>query len=126
MSQRTKIIIGVAALILGAVAIGWLYFQLSPGAWDDFLAEMSGDTTGSRPAAQPVVRRPSRSEGDLLASGSIEAEEVTVAAELGGRIVETAAGEGDSVAEGALLLRLDQQVLAAQREGAVAAWAASA
>jgi multidrug efflux pump subunit AcrA (membrane-fusion protein) len=121
MSQRTKIIIGVAALILGAVAIGWLYFQLSPGAWDDFLAEMSGDTTGSRPAAQPVVRRPSRSEGDLLASGSIEAEEVTVAAELGGRIVETAAGEGDSVAEGALLLRLDQQVLAAQREGAVAA-----
>ena len=121
MTQRTKIIIGVAALILGAVAIGWLYFQLSPETWDDFLAEMSGDTSRPQPAAQPVVRRPSRSEGDLLASGSIEAEEVTVAAELGGRIVETAASEGDSVVEGALLLRLDQQVLTAQREGAAAA-----
>ncbi len=120
MSQRTKIIIGVVALILGAVAIGWLYFQLSPEAWDDFMADMSGDGATSRPAAQPVARRPSRSSGDLLASGSIEAEEVTLAAELGGRIVETAAAEGDNVAEGDPLLRLDQAALLAQREGAVA------
>ena len=72
------------------------------------MADMSGESAGSRPAAEPVVRRPSRSEGDLLASGSIEAEEVTLAAELGGRIVETAAAEGDIVAEGDPLLRLDQ------------------
>ena len=120
MSQRTKIIIGVAALILGAAAIGWLYFQLSPGAWDGFLADMRGDSAAPRPAAQPVVRRPSRSAGDLLASGSIEAEEVTLAAELGGRIVETSAAEGDNVSEGAPLLRLDQAALLVQREGAAA------
>lgn len=120
MTQRTKIIIGVVALILAAVALGWLYFQLSPDAWDNFMADMSGDGAGSRPAAQPAVRRPSRSQGDLLASGSIEAEEVTLAAELGGRIVETAAAEGDDVAEGDLLLRLDQATLLAQREGAAA------
>jgi multidrug resistance efflux pump len=120
MTQRTKIIIGVVALILGAVAIGWLYFQLSPDAWDDFLADMSGDGAASRPAAEPVVRRPSRNAGDLLASGSIEAEEVTLAAELGGRIIETAAAEGDVVAEGDLLLRLDQAALSAQRDGAAA------
>ncbi len=120
MSQRTKVIIGVVALILGAVAIGWLYFQLSPNAWDNFMADMSGDSAGSRPAAQPAARQPSRSAGDLLASGSIEAEEVTLAAELGGRIVETAAAEGDNVAAGDLLLRLDQATLLAQREGAAA------
>ncbi|MGD2079170.1 MAG: hypothetical protein PVH18_12355, partial [Chloroflexota bacterium] len=121
MNQRTKIIIGVVALIVGALAIGWLYFQISPGAWDDFMADMSGDGASPQPAAQPVARRPSRSQGDLLASGSIEAEEVTLAAEVGGRIVETTADEGDNVAEGAALLRLNQEVLLAQREQAVAA-----
>ena len=120
MNQKTKIIAGVAALILGAVAVGWLYFQLSPGAWEQFLAEMSGETAGSRPETRPVVRRPARRAGGLVASGSIEAEEVTVAAELGGRIVETVAGEGDEVAESDLLLRIDQQSLLARREGALA------
>lgn len=120
MNQKTKIIAGVAALILGAVAVGWLYFQLSPGAWEQFLAEMSGETAGSRPETQPVVRRPARRAGGLVASGSIEAEEVTVAAELGGRIVETVVGEGDEVAESDLLLRIDQQSLLARREGALA------
>ena len=120
MSQRTKIIIGVVALIVGAVAVGWLYFQLSPNAWDDFVAEMGGDTSSPQPAAQPVVQRPARSGGTLMASGSIEAEELTLAAELGGRVVEAAAGEGDSVAEGAILLQLDQSALLAQREGAMA------
>jgi multidrug resistance efflux pump len=120
MNQKTKIIAGVAALILGAVAVGWLYFQLSPGAWEQFLAEMSGETAGSRPETQPALRRPVRRAGRLVASGSIEAEEVTVAAELGGRIVETVAGEGDEVAESDLLLRIDQQSLLARREGALA------
>jgi multidrug resistance efflux pump len=120
MNQKTKIIAGVAALIIGAVAIGWIYFQLSPNAWDDFTAEMAGESTQSRPAEQPVIRRSVRRAGDLIASGSIEAEEVTVAAELGGRVVETGAAEGDGVAAGDLLLRLDQQTLLARQEGAMA------
>ena len=95
MNQTTRIIAGVAALIIGAVAIGWIYFQLSPDAWDEFTAEMAGESTQSRPDTQPDIRRPASRAGDLIASGSIEAEEVTVAAELGGRIVETGAAEGD-------------------------------
>jgi multidrug resistance efflux pump len=120
MSQRTKTIAGVLALIIGAFAIGWIYFQLSPGAWEQFLDEMSGETTESGSGSETVVRRPVRRSDELIASGSIEAEEVTVAAELGGRIIETAADEGDGVNGGDLLLRLDQQSLLAQREGALA------
>lgn len=120
MSQKTKIIAGVIALIAGAVAIGWIYYQLNPGAWDQFTAEMAGDTVAARPEARPVVRRSVRRADALMASGNVEAEEVTVAAEVGGRIMETAAGEGDEVGAGALLLRIDQQGLLAQREGAAA------
>ncbi|MGD2048208.1 MAG: efflux RND transporter periplasmic adaptor subunit [Chloroflexota bacterium] len=119
MSQRMKIIAGALALILGAVAIGWLYFQLSPGAWEQFMAEMEGETT-TQPESRLAVRRPTRRTGSLVASGSIEAEEVTVAAEIGGRIVEITAGEGDEIAGRDLLLRIDQQSLLAQREGALA------
>ncbi len=120
MSQRTKIIAGVVALIVGAVAVGWIYFQLSPGAWEQFTAEMAAEGGQTRPETQAVVRRPVRRAGELMASGSIEAEDVTVAAELGGLVVETAAGEGDSIDAGDLLLRLDQRSLLAQQEGALA------
>ncbi len=120
MSQKTKIIAGVVALIVGAIAVGWIYFQLSPGAWEQFTAEMAGESGQARPEAQAVVRRPARTTGELMASGSIEAEDVTVSAELGGLVVETGFGEGDSIVEGNLLLRLDQRSLLAQREGALA------
>ena len=83
MSQRMKIIAGALALILGAVATGWLYFQLSPGAWEQFMAEMEGETA-AQPENRPAVRRPTRRSGSLVASGNIEAEKVTVAAEIGG------------------------------------------
>jgi multidrug resistance efflux pump len=121
MSQRTKITAGVIALILGAIVIGWIYFQLSPNAWDEFMAEMSGETTEARPKSEPIVRRTSRRSGELTASGSVEAEEVTVAAEIGGRIVDITADEGQEVAADALLLQVDRQTLLAQREGALAA-----
>ncbi len=122
MNQRLKVILGIVALIVAAGAVGWLYFALSPGAWEEFTAEMAGESGGAQPeTSQPVVRRPSRSSDQLLASGNIEVEEVTLSTELGGRVLETAANEGDDVTEGAVLLRLDQQVLLAQREGLLAA-----
>jgi multidrug efflux pump subunit AcrA (membrane-fusion protein) len=120
MKQKVTIIGIVVALILGAVAVGWLYYRANPAAWEAFTAEMSGQSGGSsapsRPASQPVRR----SSGSLLASGTIEAEEVTVAAELGGRVMELMADEGDDVAVGATLLQLDQRMLLAQRDTAVA------
>jgi HlyD family secretion protein len=45
--------------------------------------------------------------GPLRASGYVEATEVRVAPEVGGRILELAVEEGDRVAAGALLARLD-------------------
>ena len=61
----------------------------------------------------------------LEASGTIEAETVTIAAEAGGRIVEILADEGQEVGEGQVLVRLDDSLLQAQRAQAQAAVAAA-
>ncbi len=116
--RRTTLLVIVIALIAGAALIGWLYFRANPAAWEDFLAEMEGEA--HPPAPEAVRRQPRRAEG-LVASGSIEAEEITVAAEIGGRVLEIAANEGDEVAVGDLLLQLDREALLAQRDGAEAA-----
>jgi len=59
--------------------------------------------------------------GGLTASGFIEAEEVSIAPELGGRVVELLADEGDEVEAGQVLARLDGTLLDAQSEVAQAA-----
>jgi HlyD family secretion protein len=46
-------------------------------------------------------------EGPSRASGYVEATEVRVAPQVGGRLIELAVAEGDRVAKGALLARLD-------------------
>ncbi len=61
----------------------------------------------------------------ITASGFIEGEEVMVAQEVGGRIVEMAADRGDSVVAGQVLVRLDDAVLQSQRREAEAALAAA-
>ncbi len=59
-------------------------------------------------------------EGPVRASGYVEATEVRVAAEVGGRILELAIEEGDRIAAGAIVARLDtaDTDLALQRAGA--------
>ncbi len=64
-------------------------------------------------------------EVGLVASGTIEARQVRLAAEVGGRIVELTAEEGQAVKAGQVLLRLDDSLLQAQREQAQAAIAAA-
>jgi len=59
-------------------------------------------------------------DGEILTSGFIEARDVTIATETGGRIVEIAADEGDRVQAGAILVRLDDSLLQAQRRQAEA------
>lgn len=124
MNEKTKIIGGVTGLIVAAVIIGLVYYTLNPAAWDDFMAEMSGESTSAHaPADSAAPRlsiRPARAAGALMASGNIEAEEVLVAAELGGRITELDAGEGDEVQAGDLLLQLDRRALLAQQDSAKA------
>jgi multidrug efflux pump subunit AcrA (membrane-fusion protein) len=60
-------------------------------------------------------------EDILLASGTIEAEQIDIASELGGRVVATFVDEGDQVAEGEILLQLDDALIRAQLEQAEAA-----
>ncbi|MFQ5612812.1 MAG: HlyD family secretion protein [Anaerolineae bacterium] len=54
-------------------------------------------------------------DGPILASGTIEAETISIAAETGGRILNVHAGEGDEVEAGQLLVELDPGLLLAQR-----------
>jgi HlyD family secretion protein len=59
--------------------------------------------------------------GALDASGTVEAVEVVVAPELSGRVVEVLVENGEAIAEGDLMLRLDDSLLQAQRQRAAAA-----
>ncbi len=58
----------------------------------------------SRPAAGAAI----------TASGFIEAEEVSIAPEIGGRIAEVLVAEGDAVEAGQVLIRLDDHIARAQ------------
>ena len=59
--------------------------------------------------------------GPIQASGFIEAEELAIAPELGGRVVELAVEEGDEVEAGQVLVRLDGTLLEAKIAAAQAA-----
>ena len=64
-------------------------------------------------------------EGVLIVSGNIEADEVQIGDEVGGRVAEVLVSEGDEVEEGQLLIRLDDTLLAAQIDQAETAVAAA-
>lgn len=56
--------------------------------------------------------------GALQASGTVEAEEIVIAFQLGGQVAEVAVQEGQSVRPGDLLVRFEDEVLLAQRDQA--------
>jgi len=56
----------------------------------------------------------------LTASGVIEATQITVSPELGGSVIEILVNEGDPVKAGAVLFRMDDSLLQAQRKLAAA------
>jgi HlyD family secretion protein len=95
--MKRKILVGIVVgiVIIGAATAGIYFFVLNPA--------------------------PVQSEaGDLVASGFIEAEEVSIAPELGGRVLELLVEEGDDVEAGQVLARLDGTLLEAQIEAAQA------
>jgi multidrug resistance efflux pump len=59
--------------------------------------------------------------GELSASGIVEATEISVSAEIGGRVTEVLVKEGEQVEVGALLLRIDGRTLETQLQQAEAA-----
>ena len=52
----------------------------------------------------------------LFASGTIEAGQVAIAPEIGGKVTEVLMSEGDKVKAGDVLFRLDDSLLLAQRD----------
>ena len=67
-----------------------------------------------------LVRSGMESSGEILTSGFIEARDVSIATETGGRIAEILADEGDHTTAGAILVRLDDELLTAQKRQAEA------
>jgi HlyD family secretion protein len=59
--------------------------------------------------------------GAFDASGTVEAVEVAIAPELSGRVAEVLVEQGDTVAAGDVVFRLDDSLLQAQRQRSVAA-----
>ncbi|MGD2143890.1 MAG: biotin/lipoyl-binding protein, partial [Anaerolineae bacterium] len=86
--QRIMPIIIVALVAVVAAAAG-LYFFRNPTAWHSTLEELE--------LAEPAAR-------GLTASGFIEAEEIDIAPELGGRVAKLLVEEGDDVQSGQLLV----------------------
>ena len=102
--DRRRLIIGivVGVLVVGAIGVGTYYYTTNATAREQLLEQLdieTGQVAG---------------EG-LLASGFIEAEEVEVATEMGGRVVELSFEEGDDVAAGARVVQLDIALLEAER-----------
>jgi len=63
--------------------------------------------------------------GPLTASGTVEATEVSISPEVGGRVVEVLIEEGDLVAAGDPLFRFDDEALMIKRQQIVAAGASA-
>ena len=102
-SARTAVIIVVA--VLGAVAAG-AYLAMNPAVLQGILTQTK--------AGEPKTP-------DLVASGFVEAEEISISSETGGRVIELLVDEGDDVEEGQVLVRLDGTRLNAQIDVARAA-----
>ncbi|HEX7972801.1 MAG TPA: biotin/lipoyl-binding protein [Anaerolineales bacterium] len=95
MRPNPKVILPAIAVVAVAIA-GWWYF-------------------GPKQVSADV--------GQLSASGTIEATEVTVASELSGRVAEVLVAEGDPVKLGQALVRFDDSLLQAQLNNAKASLA---
>ena len=103
--KRKRIVLIIVAVVVIAAVVG-IYFATNPAVWQQVQAQLALTETET---------------GGLTASGFIEAEEVTIAPELGGRVVELLADEGDEVEAGQVLVRLDATLLEAQIDVAQAA-----
>jgi len=91
------IVAGVLALA-GAAYGGWRYVMAHPQALPKTVGQIS--TAVAPPSAA----------GPLVVSGFIEADEIQVASELGGRITALPVEEGQEVISGTLVAQLDDSV----------------
>jgi HlyD family secretion protein len=109
-----RIVAIILLLVLAAAAVGgWWYIQENP-AWQSWLQDNLDQ------ALLELGLTPQEPVGGLLASGFVEAREVSVSSEMGGRIVALHADEGDEVVAGQVLVELDGALLDSQIHSAEA------
>ncbi|MGB7539825.1 MAG: efflux RND transporter periplasmic adaptor subunit [Anaerolineales bacterium] len=72
-----------------------------------------------------ITRANSTTSGVITASGTVEAVEVIISPEISGRVTEVLVVQGETVAEGQPLIKLDDTLLQAQRKSAEAGLAAA-
>jgi HlyD family secretion protein len=118
MKRRLFLGLSLFALVAGAAAIGFLYYQANPDEWQSFIDEMGSESSSS--AETGPVKEKLRKDGRLEASGFVEVTEITVSAQVGGIVTDIYAEEGQDVSEGELLLQFDDRPLLVQREALAA------
>ncbi len=90
----------IIIILAAAGGGGYWYFSNNPDAWQQTITDFGIATTAS--------------DAKLSASGFIEADEVTISAEVPGRITELTVGQGDAVSAGQMVAQLDTRLLDAK------------
>lgn len=113
MQNKAKKIIAVMLILAALGAGGWLLSrQPSVTGW---MASLWQKT--SNPSVHLAA---DSSPGSLTSAGSIEATQVSIASEVGGRVVEVLAEEGQAVQPGQVLVRFSDTLLQSQLQQAQA------
>jgi len=97
-------------LFVAALVGGYYWLNYVDGAQEWWATNIGWPYATSGPS--PVV---------VSGSGMVEVDSVAVASELGGRVTAVAVAEGDAVSAGQVLVRLDDALLLAQQQQALAA-----
>jgi HlyD family secretion protein len=120
--MKRAIILLVVLLVLAGLG-AWWYLTTSPQQAMQLMTRLGlSSDQAAQLVAQLVPTGTARAaETSLSASGTIEGEEVSITAEVGGRIEALLADEGDEVEAGAVLVRVDEALLKAQVNQAQAA-----
>jgi HlyD family secretion protein len=105
--KRVVIIAAVVLVLVAAGAGGWWYVSQNPDAWTTLQDEFAE-------AVDELGLKPQQQVEGIVASGFVEADQVSVTTEMGGRIVAMHATEGDEVSAGEILVELDDALLQAQ------------
>lgn len=107
--MKRKLIPIIIIIVVLAVAGGaaYRYFASNPEAWQQTLVSFG-------------LEKNVAAEGQITASGFIEADQINLSSEVSGRIKTLVVDEGDFASAGQLLVRLDTSLLDAQTEQAEA------
>ncbi len=119
--KRGLIIISIL-IVVAALAGGWWWVQNAPEQATQFLIDGGLQASRAEAFVASIGGQAVAAEDEaLIASGSIEGDEVAVVSEFGGRIVRLDAEEGDAVEQHEVLVELDTSSLQAQLAQAGAA-----